>query len=276
MNKRLTNYEKERAEDLYKNHNFTFISIAKELNRDERSIRKYLNSIGYKAKSQSELQRKYPIVEDFFDEINTEEKAYFLGLLYADGYNNTVKNNVCISLKEDDVELLYRMTELIQPTKPLFYLDMSPKNRGMENSKNQYRITIANKHISQRLNELGCGRAKTSILKFPEINQVPKELQQHFIRGYFDGDGSVSSGKWAKIDIVGTPEFLKTLQNVLKENININISKLNFSKHNSKETNIVALNISGRLQCIRFKEWLYKDSSIHLKRKKNIFDNKYN
>ena len=89
MNKRLTTIEKEEAERLYKSGDYSFLSVAKLLNRDERSIRNYLNSIGYVAKSQSELQRKYPIQEDLFDKIDTEEKAYVLGLLYADGYNNT-------------------------------------------------------------------------------------------------------------------------------------------------------------------------------------------
>lgn len=275
MNIRLTNAEKEEIENLYKNENYNFIDIGRKLNRYESTIRRYLNSLGYIAKSQSELQRKYTIVEDFFDKIDTEEKAYILGLLYADGYNNTDKNDVCISLKEDDVEILNKITNIIQPTKPLFYLDMSPENRGMKNSKNQYRLTINNKHISKRLVELGCGKAKTSVIKFPSSEQVPNSLLHHFVRGYFDGDGSVSNGKWSKVDIISTPEFLTDLQNILKESIGIGITKLNYSRKYSKEVNIVSLNIGGRLQCMKFKEWLYKDATIFLKRKKEVFDNKY-
>ena len=275
MNIRLTNTEKEEIENLYKKENYNFIDIGRKLNRYESTIRRYLNSLGYIAKSQSELQRKYTIVEDFFDKIDTEEKAYILGLLYADGYNNTDKNDVCISLKEDDVEILNKITNIIQPTKPLFYLDMSPENRGMKNSKNQYRLTINNKHISKRLVELGCGKAKTSVIKFPSSEQVPNSLLHHFVRGYFDGDGSVSNGKWSKVDIISTPEFLTGLQNILKESIGIGITKLNYSRKYSKEVNIVSLNIGGRLQCMKFKEWLYKDATIFLKRKKEVFDNKY-
>lgn len=273
MNKRLSQFEKDKSEDLYKNHNYTFIGVARELGRDERSIRKYLNSLGYVSKTQSELQRKYPIVEDFFDDINTEQKAYFLGLLYADGYNNTLKNDVCISLKEEDVELLNKMTELIQPTKPLFYLDMSPSHRGMKNTKNQYRITISNLHISKTLSNHGCGKKKGNIITFPSF--INKDIIHHFVRGYFDGDGSVSTGKWPKVDIISTPEFLKPLQIILKEEADINITKLNDHRHTEK-VNIVTLQIGGLLQCSRFKEWLYRDASIFLKRKKKVFDEKYN
>lgn len=65
---------------------------------------------------------------------------------------------------------------------------MSPENRSMKNSKNQYRLTINNKHISKRLAELGCGKAKTSVITFPTLEQVPENLIHHFIRGYFDGN----------------------------------------------------------------------------------------
>ena len=82
------------------------------------AINGLLRRNGYDAKSASELKRKYPIVEDFFDEINTEEKAYILGLLYADGYNDTNRNSVSLGLKETDREILDKITVLIQPTKP--------------------------------------------------------------------------------------------------------------------------------------------------------------
>ena len=127
---KLTSKIKEEIEELYKTGKYTFKAISKIYNVNPSTIERYLAKIGYKAKSQSELQRKYPIVEDFFDKIDTEEKAYILGFLYADGYNDTNKNAVCISLKYDDVEILNTITKIIQPTKPLFYLDMSPNNRG--------------------------------------------------------------------------------------------------------------------------------------------------
>lgn len=271
---KLTNDIKAEVEKLYKTGNYNFKEISKIYNVNPSTIERYLGKIGYKAKTQSELQRKYPIVEDFFDIIDTEEKAYILGLLYADGYNNTSKNDVCISLKEEDVEILNKITEIIQPTKPLFYIDMSPENRGMKNSMNQYRLTINNKHISQKLVELGCGKAKTSVLKFPTKQQVPEHLQRHFIRGYFDGDGSISKGKFPKIDIISTPEFLYDIQEIMSNVLYINKTKLNWSRKYI-ESNICCLQISGRLKCIKFMEWMYKDATIYLKRKKDVFDNYY-
>src|SRR5690606_4239788 len=129
------------------------------------AINGLLRRNGYKAKSQSELQRKYNIDETFFDVIDTEEKAYFLGFLYADGYNNTDRSSVALSLKEDDKEILEKLNNLLQPNKPLGH-----KKSG------QTALLISNKHISQRLVELGCHRAKTYTLVFPSEEQVPKHL----------------------------------------------------------------------------------------------------
>lgn len=271
---KLTSEIKKDVEDLYKTGKYTFKQISKIYNVSPSTIERYLGKKGYKSKSQSELQRKYPITEDFFDKIDIEEKAYILGLLYADGYNNTRNNTVCITLKEEDVEILNKITKIIQPTKPLFYLDMSPENRGMKNTKNQYRLTIANKHISKRLVELGCGKAKTSSILFPSLEQVPNILIHHFVRGYFDGDGSLSKGKSHKVDIISTPEFLLTLQQLINRELGINITKLNWSG-SYINANVCSLQIGGRLQCTRFMEWLYKDSTIYLERKRKIFDERY-
>ncbi len=271
MNIRLTNIEKEQAEDLYKDNN-TFINISRLLKRDERTIRGYLNSLGYKAKSQSELQRKYSIQENFFDKIDTEEKAYFLGFLFADGYNDIKKKAVTLSLKEDDREIVLKLNNLLQPDKPLHYIDMSFDNRGYANSKNQYRLTVSNVHISEQLNILGCGKNKTVNLEFPK--NLNAKLIHHFVRGYFDGDGSVSNGKTYKIDILSTVSFIKELQIILLNELNLGITKLN-RRWLDRESNVRSLQISGRLQCIKFKEWLYRDATIFMERKKVIFDNKY-
>ena len=228
---------------------------------------------GYEAKSASELKRKYPIQEDFFDVIDTEEKAYVLGLLYADGYNNTDRNSVSLSLKESDKEILEKVTSLIQPTKPLSYLDTSTqkKTKGFENSQSQYRLDITNKHVSQRLVELGCGKAKTHNLKFPTEEQVPSHLVRHFIRGYFDGDGSVSGDKQKQFSFVGTIDFLLPLQHVLMKELDFSQTKFD-KRHKDRDNNIRSLRYCGNNRCIVFRDWLYKGATIYLERKKKIFD----
>ena len=236
------------------------------------AINALLRRNGYEAKSASELKRKYPIQENFFDKIDTEEKAYILGLLYADGYNDTNRNTVSLGLKDSDREVLDKITALTQPTKPLQFVNIykSRERIGFENSKNQYRLVIQSKHISQRLVELGCGKAKTHNLIFPTEEQVPSHLIRHFVRGYFDGDGSVSGNKQKQFGFVGTIDFLLPLQQILMKELNFLETKLN-QRHKDREDSIRALRYCGINQCIAFRDWLYEHANIYLKRKFDIF-----
>ena len=264
--RRLSHSEKSQLFEMYETGNYSGNQLSKYFQISQVAINNLLRRNGYAAKSASELKRKYPIVEDFFDKINTEEKAYFLGFLYADGYNNTDRNSVNLSLKEDDKEILEILNNLLQPNKPLQYVEIKTTN-----SSNQYRLVIANKHISQKLVELGCGKAKTHNLKFPTEEQVPSHLIRHFIRGYFDGDGSVSGDKQKQFCLVGTIDFLLPLQQILIEELGFSETKLE-QRHKDRDNNIRSLRYCGINQCITFRDWLYKDATIYLERKKKIFD----
>lgn len=254
--RRLSHIEKTELFTKYETGKYTGSDLAEYYNISSVAVNALLRRNGYKAKSQSELQRKYNIDETFFDVINTEEKAYFLGFLYADGYNNTDRNSVALSLKEDDKEILEILNNLLQPNKPLQYVEIKTTN-----STNQYRLVIANKHISQKLVKLGCDKAKTYSLMFPSEEQVPKHLVRHFVRGYFDGDGWV--GKKA-ISIVSTLNFCNSLAEILNQELNVN-SYIR-PRHPERKNNIRMLELSKKA-ARKFLIWIYKDSNIHLQRK---------
>ena len=267
--RRLSHEEKTELFEMFKTGKYSGNQLTNYFPISQVAINALLRRNGYDAKSASELKRKYPIVEDFFDDINTEEKAYILGLLYADGYNDTNRNSVSLGLKETDREILDKITVLIQPTKPLQYINT--QNNGFKNSQNQYRLVMESRKISQRLIELGCGKAKTHNLVFPTGTQVPKYLQRHFIRGYFDGDGSVSGDKQKQLSFAGTIDFLLHLQQILIEELGFSKTKLD-QRHKEREDEIRSLRYCGINQCITFRDWLYKDATICMERKKNIFD----
>lgn len=254
--RRLTHNEKSELFAKFETGKYTGADLAKEYPISSVAINALLKRNGYKAKPQSELQRKYNIDETFFDKIDTEEKAYFLGFLYADGYNNTERNSVALSLKDDDKEVLERLNSLFQPDKPLQYVKIKTTN-----SSNQWRLVIANKHISQRLIDLGCNKAKTYTLEFPKEKQVPSNLIRHFVRGYFDGDGWV--GKKA-ISIVSTLDFCNSLAKILKELFNINCYIR--ARHPERNNTIRMLELNKK-SARTFLNWIYKDSNIHLQRK---------
>jgi hypothetical protein len=259
--RRLSHREKTELFTKYETGKYTGADLAGYYNISSVAVNALLRRHGYKAKSQSELQRKYNIDETFFDVIDTEEKAYFLGFLYADGYNNTDRNSVALSLKESDKDILIRLNSLIQPDKPLQYVEFKKETRGYKNSSNQYRLVIANKHISERLTELGCCKNKTHTITFPSEEQVPKHLQRHFVRGYFDGDGWVGE---KAISIVSTLNFCNSLAETLKEEFNINCYIR--ARHPERNNSIRMLELNKK-SARTFLKWIYKDSNIHLQRK---------
>jgi len=242
--------------------------IAKEYGCNVKTVLSLLKLNNIELRKSSEFNRKYPINHNFFEVINTEEKAYFLGLLYADGCNHKNSTMISLGLSEKDKNILEKFTYLIQPTKPLLF-------RKSNNIKwaNSYVFIIQSKKISSDLTILGCVDNKTHNLKFPTKEQVPNHLISHFIRGYFDGDGSINNGKKYHFSIVGTSDFIQGLQIIFKEKLNFNITKP--SIRNIDNINTVTLLKCGRKQSIKFGEWLYKDATIYLERKKIIFNSYY-
>jgi len=268
MTIRLSKQEKDTIEELYKTKNFTFKELSCLYPVSSQAIRMLLKRRGFKGESQSILQRKYRIDETFFDNINTQEKAYFLGILYADGYNNTDRYSVNLNLKESDKEILVKLNNLVQPDKPLQFINMQTNRLNGINVSDQYRLVIANKHISKRLVELGCIKTKTFKLKFPKESILPENLYSHFIRGYSDGDGSIGYTKKKHngfFNLVGTKEFLNIIENILKTELNI---KVGYSiRHPERNHNITQLSVGGNLQILTVLDWIYNDCSICLNRK---------
>src|SRR5688572_7157509 len=84
--------EKYTCRDLERKYNIYFGGVWNLLKKEKVSINN----------DQSKLQRKYNINHNYFDTINTEEKAYFLGLMYADGYNQQSLNRISLQLQDDD------------------------------------------------------------------------------------------------------------------------------------------------------------------------------
>ena len=210
--------------------------------------------------------RKYEINEHYFDKIDSEEKAYFLGILYADGCNMVDHTEVSLRLQEDDYEILDKLNKLLQPTKPIHKI----KEKG--NQKAQYRLLINSKLISYRLNELGITQNKTFTTTFPSF--LSSDLHRHFIRGYFDGDGSVSYNiinHQIQFGFTGTENIILGIQNILTNEISLNKNKLSI-RHPERNNNIRSLNYCGNSIAKYFYNYIYNDSHIFMKRKQEKFN----
>lgn len=264
----LNSYDKYRIVDYYyKNKDISMDNIAINLNISDRAVRRVLKEEGINTR----LKNRYILDENYFDCIDTESKAYILGFIYADGFVGDEKfNNIVIAV--NDLEILefiakeFKFTGNIRKT----------KKGGFENSKCGYSLNFSSKIMASRLREIGLYPNKS--LTIDTLPQIDKKLVRHFIRGYFDGDGSIvlshNTSYYKAIDgvikyiyptycfmILGTKGFL---EEIIKE------AEFNYAKiHNTKSEKIKCIKINAKKEFNNIFKYLYDNSTIKLQRKYN-------
>jgi hypothetical protein len=124
-----------------------------------------------------EVTRWHYFNVDYFEKIDTEDKAYFLGFIIADG--NIGENSNSISIIQKDPYILYEFKKYIEFSGDIY---LPYKNRNI------CTINFSSSKTKNDLSKLGVFSNKTYTIKYPDI---PEELQNHFIRGVFDGDGCI-------------------------------------------------------------------------------------
>ena len=241
------------------------VSIACDNGVTHKVIRRILTNAGVEIRDRSHMRRKYALDELFFDVIDTEEKAYILGLLYADGCNHTQTNLVKLTLQARDVDVLNKVNRAMGSSRPLQVCKLSEKSSSFQDA---YSLNIVNKHLSERLVECGVIPRKSLVLTYPEW--IPVELERHFIRGYFDGDGHLHP---SYIDhrylanVVSTKAFCESLQKRLAL-VGIS-SAIRNAANDGPFTRVLV--IARKRDVHSFIEYMYDKSNIYLNRKYNIY-----
>lgn len=204
-------------------------------------------------KNNYELRHKGPKSlinkEYFFDIIDTEEKAYYLGWIMADGnisiYNGQYSLKLHIALV--DKQIIDNFLEAIG----------SSNKASIKTGKNpSYYVSLTSVHMCNKLIKLGVIPCKSGKEKFPK--QIPTDLYRHFIRGFFDGDGITDIG--GRSGFVGSRDMLENILKVLCE------TKIKLYA-NKKNENIYYF-LSGKKFSKRLYDFMYKDANIWLQRKR--------
>lgn len=255
--------------------------LAKLFNCSERPILRILKIFNIPVRDHSHARQKYPINETIFDSIDTEEKAYWLGFLYADGC--VFGNHVSLGLAESDADHVKRFSNFISgcDRTKIFIYDTSKEQH--KNRQNRVYISVSNKHMANALTKIGCIPNKTLVLQFP--SWLPNNLLSHFIRGYFDGDGSIgiydnkiksrkggftgSIYKKATFSILSTKEFLVSLQRIFGDLLQVN--SLIYKRHKKRKNNNFTLSLGGNRQLQKLLDWIYNGATIYLPRKYNVY-----
>jgi len=208
--------------------------------------------------------RKYDVDDNYFSCIDDEYKAYWLGFLMADGYVLTNKSTLGLSLSKKDVDHMEKLKKCIKSSSPINHYT-SETTYGIID---YVRIHINSEKIKNDLEKLGFIENKTLILKYPL--DIPVSLDKHFIRGYFDGDGSIISFMEKKrqkqqygFKLCGTKEMLESIMDKIDNNKKFKL----YRRHKNSETNNFYLSFGGNLLTYKYVKYLYEDANIYLERK---------
>lgn len=190
-----------------------------------------------------------------FEDINTEEKAYWLGFLYADGCVGNKENKIELSLAEKDVKHIEKFRDFIGIYNTISYREKTKS----------YRYSFRSQSCKEDLIKQGCVPKKSLILKFPTQQQVPNNLIRHFLRGYFDGDGHfTNTEKCFEAGYIGTEDFIKksliALPNTIKRK---DLSIKNVHRKDGAK----AYAFYSYADVKNFLDFLYKNCTVFLDRK---------
>lgn len=206
---------------------------------------------------------KYEINEKFFDNFS-KEMAYVLGYILTDG---CIRSHRRFTIDSSDIQILKDISKAMNSNIPI----------KKESNKNGswYKLSINRKYMLNKLVELGIGKDKTYN---SHMLDIPQEYMRDFIRGVFDGDGSIYSYyktdnrnkklytyRKAQIEIASAS---KTFINDLLVFLNKNVG--HFTKHNSTQSNVMTVRSGYKIE--DFYEYIYYDNCLRLERKKEKFD----
>lgn len=225
--------------------------------------------------------QKYRIKEDYFEKIDTHEKAYFLGFLWADGHNErkSVKNHFrCdtkITLNVKDISILEYFRDLIFIDKKPVRTKTRFKPTGLVRGKSVFGVlSLRNRKVSDDLFTLGMIPNKTPVSHIPNILE---ELMPSFMLGYFDGDGSSyiqkhnrrgkTSSMCCFVDIVSNKTIIDEMVNYFNKVINVPF----FTKLCNGNPNYLHMYICSYDSVKKFYDYIYQHQKVYLQRKRDKF-----
>ena len=211
------------------------------------------------------IQHRHKIEADYniFENIDSQEKAYWLGFLAADGcnYERQYNASIILNIHQKDREHLEKFKTFMKSNaKIVDYI----QNVGFSNNTSMCKIVFNSKKLSKDLSDKGVVPNKSLILQKPKIDE---QYYLSFILGYFDGDGSIYKTNQYNnycISIQGTKELLEWINSIL------NIS-LKLEKRIDNNVNSYYIRCGGTLKPYLILKQLYEKCPICLTRKFQIY-----
>jgi intein/homing endonuclease len=248
----------------------TVIDIGRKYGCNQVTVSKYLKKLGITISPVPPKIFKYGCDVDYFKEINTESKAYWLGFILAEGWlsesidrrsSQSVRSyRMGIELSVTDIAHLAAFKSAVKSEAKI-----SQRSRpGKYNTIKLCCIRIGDATFCLNLAKYTGIGSKSNTIKMPELSV---ELKRHLVRGFFDGEGSVyiqKTGRQKTVSITSNAKhFLEEIAMLLDFPVKI---------YQYKNKNCFKLSVSRQEYLLKFYNYLYADASIYLPRKRLKFD----
>jgi hypothetical protein len=199
--------------------------------------------------------RKQPLDIEYFKNIDSSEKAYWLGFIVADGCIHKTKYKLSFCVKDPDI--LYKFKEAIGAGSPVGHTFVFDSRTQKEYE--QYNLQINSKEFCRYIKNHGVDENKSKIFTFPQIQE---KFYSHFMRGLLDGDGYIMvkysakrKNKTIRAGMLSTPECIEFIWAYLVEKLGFPFQAI----VNTKWGYINAISIQK--DALKFLNWLYQDST---------------
>lgn len=249
-------------------------TITKKYKIQYNVIKKIVEGRGLKMRSRSLANSRYKFNHNFFEKIDNEQKAYFLGFILTDGYVGD--KDVVFELKSIDRHIIETFVTVTEGNNRVHEIKRNSSSYSAHGCMTS-RLNFRSEKMITDLKKLGIQRGKTYNIHIPSL---PEELERHFWRGVLDGDGyvtcyrrtskyrtkndknKISNTKYLETGICGHINTVTGFSDFLKRN-NIKTTKI-FPDHT-----IFSVRLKNATEALKFLDLIYRntDPRLHLKRK---------
>lgn len=252
---------KESLVELYSTRGLSTRAVAKELGVSSATVYKYLKKYDINLRTKSESRQLYftkneTVNSEFFKKMSPE-LAYILGLWVTDGcayergsYSIGLKDKEVIDWVADTIGYKNKIWQINEPkgNSTRFFIQFT--NQEVKKVFDRYKI-VPNKSFTT------------------EVPEIPLEYMQHFIRGVFEGDGSIGKYKYSySVNIVGASEtFISQIKGIIEKEIGGNRT----IKYDKRGNGLFLYHIYGKEAINKLGEWIYPEGTFGMIRKKNKF-----
>lgn len=222
------------------------------------TTKRILLELGYDLKSRiGSNSRQLKLNENYFNNIDTPNKAYILGWIISDGYVNT--NKLIFNIKDLEILELIK-TELESEHK---ISKTSSFDKRTNKTYEGYSLQICSKKLIKSLNKLGIYQAKSFTVELPRIDET---LYPHLIRGIFDGDGHIGIGKQKSGKLI--PRFSMIVSEIIYNDLEPIFNELGII-YKSPELisskngdNILKIRIYKKEELLKFFNYIYPNYEV--------------